>query len=141
MKQDVLLSLRGQQSYPGQEPDVIELVTDGVLEKVDDRCWCISYQESDLTGMEGVTTTFRVEPGKVTLTREGKLRSQMVFQQGVRHESLYQMELGALMMTVCAESVSYDLRPEGGTVDLVYTIEIEHNLAGQVDYHLDIKAR
>ena len=140
MKQNVLLSLRGRQSYPGQDPDVIELVTDGVLEGEGDH-WHISYQESDLTGMAGVTTTFEVEPGKVTLTRTGKLRSQMVFQEGVRHESLYQLEFGALMMVVCANRVAYDITAEGGTVDLLYTIEIEHNMAGTVDYHLDLKVK
>ena len=29
MKQEVVLSLRGRQSYDGQEPDEIELVTEG----------------------------------------------------------------------------------------------------------------
>lgn len=91
--------------------------------------------------MEGVTTTFELEPGKVKLTRSGKLRSQMVFQEGIRHESLYQLEFGALMMAVCANRVAYEITDEGGTVDLLYTIEIEHNMAGTVDYHLDIKAK
>ena len=140
MKRNVLLSLRGQQTYPGQEPDVIELVTDGVLEG-EGECWHISYQESDLTGMEGVTTTFALEPGKVSLTRTGKLRSKMVFQEGMRHESLYQLEFGALMMVVCANRVDYTLGQQGGTVDLAYTIEIEHNPAGMVDYHLDLKVK
>ena len=36
----------------------------------------------------------------MTLSRTGKLRSQMVFQQGVVHESLYQTEFGALMLAV-----------------------------------------
>ena len=30
MKQDVMLFIRGRQRYEGQEPDVIELVTEGV---------------------------------------------------------------------------------------------------------------
>lgn len=140
MRQNVLLSIRGRQSYPGQEPDTIELVTDGVLEERDGG-WDLSYQESDLTGLEGVTTTFRVESGKIILTREGKLHSQMVFQEGVQHESLYQMECGALMMAVCANKVRYDITQTGGTVDLVYSIEIEQSMAGIVDYHLDIKVK
>ena len=32
MKQNVILSILGRQSYLGQEPDQIELVTEGVLE-------------------------------------------------------------------------------------------------------------
>ena len=138
MKENVLLSIIGRQSYPGQEPDSIELVTAGTMEQIPGG-WELSYQESDLTGLNGVKTTFRVEEGKITLTREGRLRSQMVFQEGVRHESLYQMEFGALMMVVCAKKIVHDLTEAGGTVDLVYSIEIEHAMAGTVDYHLDVK--
>ena len=103
--------------------------------------WDISYQESALTGLEGVTTTFRVEQGKVTLSRTGKLRSQMVFQQGVVHESLYQTEFGALMLAVKSTRVFYDIVPDGGVIDLVYRIEIENTAAGEIDYHLDIRAK
>ena len=75
---EIILSIRGQQRYEDQEAEVIELVTEGTMD-FRDGGWDISYQESALTGLEGVTTTFRVEQGKVTLSRTGKLRSQMVF--------------------------------------------------------------
>ena len=140
MKQNVVLSIRGRQAYAGQEPEEIELLTDGVLEDTGDG-WNLEYQESDLTGLEGVTTTFCVEPKKITLNRTGKLNSQMVFQEGVCHDSLYQMEFGALMLSVCATKVDWDLSYQGGVIDLVYGIEIEQNAAGVIDYHLEIKAK
>lgn len=140
MKRDVVLTIRGQQNYGGQEPDVIELVTEGVLE-LQGEGWSIAYEESDLTGLTGVTTTFQLEPGRITLTRSGKLHSQMVFQEGIAHDSLYQMEFGAMMITVCASKVSFDLTEEGGTVDLIYRIEIEQSAAGTILYHLDVKAK
>ena len=136
----VVLSIRGSQEYPGQEPEVIELVTDGTME-FRNGGWNISYQESALTGLEGVTTTFRVEPDKVILTREGTLNSQMVFQLGVDHESLYQMPFGALLLTVRATHLFYDIVPDGGMIDLSYTINIENQEAGVIDYHLDIRAK
>ena len=140
MKTEVVLSIRGRQSYDGQEPDVIELVTDGTME-FRDGGWDISYEESDLTGLAGVTTTFRVEPGKVILERTGNLRSRMVFEKDVPHDSLYQMEFGTLMLTVCAKYLYFDIVPDGGMIDLVYTIDIENSQAGTVDYHLDIRAK
>ena len=138
MKRDVVLSVRGQQNYIGQEPDVIELVTEGTMEYKDGG-WEIQYQESALTGMEGVTTTFRVESTGITLTRTGKLYSQMVFREGQPHDSLYQMGFGALMITVCAKRIMVQLDSTGGMVDLIYDIDIEKGTAGQVDYHLDIQ--
>ena len=140
MKRDVVLSIRGRQTYADQEPEIIELVTDGTME-FRNNGWDICYQESELTGLEGVTTTFRVESGKVTLDRTGKLRSQMVFQEGVPHQSLYQLPFGALMITVKATSVFFDIVPDGGVIDLMYDIEIENTQAGVIDYHLDIRAK
>ncbi len=138
MKKQVMLSIRGRQSYEGHEPETIELVTSGTME-FRNGGWDVAYEESELTGLEGVTTVFRVEPGRVILSRTGRLNSKMVFQQGVPHESLYQMEFGALMLTVQATSVYYDIVPDGGVIDLVYNISIENTEAGVIDYHLDIR--
>ena len=140
MKQKVMLSIRGRQTYLDQEPDVIELVTEGTMENIAG-IWTLCYEESELTGLAGVTTTFRVEPGKVILDRTGRLRSQMIFQPGVEHDSLYQMEFGALMIRVRANHVFFDIVPDGGVIDLVYSIEIENTEAGVIDYHLDIRAK
>ena len=140
MKQTVVLSITGRQNYPDQKPEVIELVTEGTME-FRSGGWDISYEESELTGLAGVTTTFRVEPDKVVLTRTGALKSQMVFQQGVAHESLYQMPFGALMLTVKATSLFYDIVSDGGVIDLSYNISIENTEAGVIDYHLDIRAK
>ncbi len=140
MKKAVILSIQGRQSYADQEPDTIELVTEGTLEQVDNG-WEVCYEESDLTGLQGVTTTFRVEGKTITLIRTGKLNSTMVFEKGTTHDSLYQIEFGALMLTVCATKVESDITPEGGVIDLVYSIEVEHSAAGTIDYHLDIKVK
>ncbi len=103
--------------------------------------WDISYRESALTGLEGVTTTFRVEPEKITLTRTGSLRSEMVFRQGDSHDSLYEMPFGAMLMTVETSLLFYDIVPDGGTIDLCYRVIIENAQAGDVEYHLDIRAK
>ena len=136
----VMMSIQGRQTYVGQEPDVIRLDTEGTME-FRDGGWDITYEESELTGLAGVTTTFRVEPEKVTLIRTGRLTSTMVFQEGVSHDSLYRMEFGALMISVKATRVFFDLVEDGGSIDLVYNIIIENTEAGVIDYHLDIRAK
>lgn len=140
MKRNVVLSIRGRQTYADQEPEVIELVTEGTM-NFRDGGWDISYEESALTGLEGVTTTFRVEPTRVLLTRTGALQSQMIFEQGVAHDTLYQMAFGTLLMTVKATFVFADIVEDGGTIDLSYNLDIEQTEAGIIDYHLDIRAK
>ncbi len=139
MKKTVMLSIEGRQSYMDQEPEVIELVTAGTLEQTANG-WVIAYEETDLTGMAGVTTTFMIEDGKLTLQRTGRLNSQMIFQEGVTHDSLYEMEFGALMLSVCARKIRVDLTLDGGVIDLIYSIEIEQTQAGTIEYHLQITA-
>ena len=140
MKTPVMLAIEGRQSYVGQEPEIIRLDTEGTRE-FRDGGWDITYEESELTGLAGVVTTFRVEPGKVMLNREGALNSRMLFQEGVAHDSLYQMEYGTLMITVKATNVFYDIVSDGGSIDLAYQIIIENTEAGMIDYHLDIRAK
>ena len=136
----VILSIQGRQTYVGQEPELIRLDTEGTME-FRDGGWDITYEESELTGLAGVTTTFRVEPEKVTLIRTGRLTSTMVFQEGVPHDSLYRMEFGALMISVNATRLFFDIVEDGGSIDLVYNIIIENTEAGVIDYHLDIRAK
>ena len=64
MKQAVMLTIRGRQIYEEQEPEVIELISEGTLEQITDG-WDICYEESPLTGLEGVTTTFRIRSDRI----------------------------------------------------------------------------
>ena len=134
----VMLSIRGVQNYQDAEPDIIELTTEGTMEKQKE-VWEITYEESDLTGLAGTTTAFRVGPRGVVLKRTGKLENQMIFMEGRRHESLYQIDIGALMIAVKATKVQSAVNEQGGTVDIHYQIEIEDTAMGTVEYHLDIQ--
>lgn len=140
MKKMVNLSVCGRQYYPGQDPEVIELTTEGTMQWIDNG-WEISYEESELTGLVGTTTTFRLEDGQVVLIRKGQVRSQMIFREGVPHDSLYQLDFGALLITVCAKQIQAQITEAGGTIDLVYSISIEQGEEGLVEYHLEIRAK
>ena len=133
-----MLTICGCQYHQNADPETIELTTEGTLTQ-SETGWEIAYDESDLTGMEGVTTTFCIQPGQITLRRSGKLRSEMVFREGVPHESLYQLDFGALLLTVCARQINASIGPKGGSVDLTSDIEIEQAGSGIVEYHLDIR--
>ena len=84
MVKPVLIAITGTQQLAGEKPESIQLVTEG--------SYCcepgfirFSYVESEMTGMEGVVTSFTVEDEqKLTLRRVGKVNSEMVFVQGPR---------------------------------------------------------
>lgn len=133
----VMLHIRGTQLYQDADPEVIELTTEGTMEKQKE-VWELSYEESDLTGLAGVTTAFRVGPRGVVLKRTGAIENQMIFMEGRKHESLYRLDFGALMLTVKATKVSSAISEAGGTLDIHYNIEIEDTSAGNVEYHIEV---
>ena len=59
MENNVIISIQGKQSFEAQDDDTIELVTEGCLEPDGDDGYTLSYQESELTGLEGTLTTRR----------------------------------------------------------------------------------
>ena len=95
MENNVIISIKGKQSYEDMEDETIELVTEGRLDPVGTEGYTLSYQESELTGLEGTLTTFQIEPERITLLRIGEVNSQMVFEQGRRHLSLYDTPYGS----------------------------------------------
>lgn len=138
MEKDVIISIRGTQDYSGTDPDTMELVTEGKL-AVQDGALCLSYEESELTGMEGTTTVFQVEPEKVTLLRLGSVQSEMVFEEGRRHMSLYSTPYGNMEIGVRARRLNSTLELTGGRLEIDYDIEINHMLAGQSLFRIDMR--
>ena len=140
MEKDVVISIKGMQKYEDADPDVIELVTAGRLMR-DDAGYTLTYQESELTGLEGTLTTIQVEAeGElVTLMRVGEVNAQMVFQEGRRHLSMYNTPYGAMAIGVNTRHLLADLNDQGGDIEIDYAIEIDHAVAGQNLFHIEVK--
>lgn len=138
---NVILRILGKQYYEGQDPDRIELVTEGVMCRKKEDTWILSYEESDLTGLKGARTIFRIQPGQISLGRTGAARSRMVFQEGVTHESLYQVDVGTLLMSVCAQKIDWKLDESGGYVRVRYSIVIEQSVRGTVEYEILVEPK
>ena len=138
MEKDVIISIQGLQHYAGMDSDNIELVTEGKLEDAEGALR-LSYQESELTGMEGTTTVFHVEPERVTLLRMGNVSSEMVFEEGRRHMSLYSTPYGSMEVGILARKLRSTLDQNGGKLEINYDIEINHTLAGQSLFRLDVR--
>ncbi len=138
MEKDVIISIQGKQLYEGSEQDSMELVTEGKLVQGDDYLR-LSYEESELTGMVGTTTLFQVEPSRITLLRIGSVSSEMVFEQGKRHTSLYNTPYGSMEVGIKARKLNSSLTMQGGKLEIDYDIEIDHRLAGQNLFRIDVR--
>ena len=136
---NVIISIKGVQSGPERESETIELVTEGRLESDGEDSFTLSYQESEVTGMEGTLTTFQIEENRVTLMRLGEFNSQMVFERGRRHVSLYHTPYGSLSVGVDTREMSARIDQRGGDIRIAYDIEIDHAVTGMNTFEISVR--
>ena len=138
MKKDVTISIRGLQEQDGEAGDPITLVTPGRYYRKNDSYY-ISYEESELTGLAGTRTTLRVKPDFVKLVRTGLYPSELQFELGKRHMSLYHTEYGDLSIVVSTNHIRNTLTDDGGDLDVQYTVEVANTPVGVNHLSLTIK--
>ena len=129
MEKEVIISIKGMQKYENAELDTIELVTWGRLER----------DGESFTRLEGTLTTFQIEPERVTLLRVGEYTSQMVFQEGRRHMSMYNTPYGTMSIGVNTRHLTAQVGESGGDIEIDYAIEIDHTVAGRNVFQIKIK--
>lgn len=139
MTDNVIISIKGKQLYAESSPDEMELVTSGTLHWDDQGGCTVTYQESELTGLEGTTTRLHIHGRRVTLLREGSINSQMVFEEGRRHLSMYETPYGELSIGVSTKRMRSTLDEAGGDLEIDYAIEIDNLVAGQNLFRMNVK--
>lgn len=137
----VLLTIRSEQQFEGMEPDGVELMTEGTLTATGEGGLLLSYQESELTGLEGTTTTFEIRGPRVILSRTGSVNSQMVFEEGKQHTSLYETPFGELAIGVQTSRLRHSLTERGGLVDLRYSISVDHSVTGRNAFKIRVRRK
>ena len=71
--------------------------------------------------------------------REGGVNSQMVFQEGRRHMSMYNTPYGAIEIGISTRHLMADLHAQGGNIEIDYAIEVDHALAGRNIFQINVK--
>ena len=136
----VLLTIRGEQYFDDVDPNETQLMTDGTME-LTEAGMRLTYEETELTGMEGTTTTFEVKEKQVILTRSGTVNSQMVFEEGKQHTSLYETPFGELPVDIRTSSLQHNLSERGGVMDIRYSIAVANTATGQNFFKIQVKRK
>ena len=137
---NVMISIHSRQEFDDQAPDSVELTTTGSLRPTENG-YCVSYEESALTGMEGTHTSLHISPRQVILTRTGELNTQIVFEKGVRHLSLYTTPMGRLEVGVATRNLRSTIDEHGGELHVDYAIDIERQLTGTNSFSITVKEK
>ena len=138
MEKEVIISIKGMQEFEQTGKDTIELVTRGSLGERSG-VYTLRYQESELTGLEGTQTTIEVEPDRVSMLREGQVNTQMIFQEGRRHLSMYNTPYGSMAVGVNTRHLYARMDAAGGDIEIDYSIEIDHAIVGRNIFRINVK--
>jgi uncharacterized beta-barrel protein YwiB (DUF1934 family) len=120
--QKVLLTIKGSQiEDPGSN---MEFVTEGRLTRQQNG-YLIEYDESDLTGSDGMTTQIFVEDGSVTMSRLGSNDTQLVFTKNSVYQSTVYTPEGKVRMNVLALDVKSEMSEDCGNINLEYELHMD----------------
>jgi uncharacterized beta-barrel protein YwiB (DUF1934 family) len=140
MTKEIILTISGAHQYSNSGDDQMNLVTEGVMRELGDALE-LEYEESELTDMEGTVTNIIIQGPQVSLMRTGEVCSQMVFEQGRRHLSVYSTPYGTLEIAVATQRLENHLTLQGGTLEIDYSLEMDHALVGFVAFRLSVRVK
>ena len=107
--------------------ETAELTTAATLDTDKDGRIFIKYRESELSGMEGTTTTLTflaADRSVFTILREGAVRSTLVLEKGRFHNSLYETPVMPLDITTMTYALENDITEAGGRLFADYSLRI-----------------
>ena len=136
----VLLTIHSEQDIDSPQQDNMELLTEGVMSLKPDGL-TLTYQESALTGMEGTTTTFEMYGPKVILRRAGTVSSQMIFEEGRQHTSLYETPRGELSIDIQTGYLRNYVTESGGLLEIRYSVSVEHTNTGKNRFRMRVRRK
>ncbi|PRR80413.1 putative beta-barrel protein YwiB [Clostridium liquoris] len=140
MKKTALISVSSKQSK--KENDTIEVVTPGSFYKKEN-CYYVVYNETEISGMEGTTTTFKInsQDNKFSLIRIGTTSTKMEFQKSTGDISLYNTPYGTLELKIDTKELNMDINDNGGNVFVSYDMSVAGQKPQNTSLKINIKAQ
>ena len=119
----------------------IDIDYEGTIKKKGGRL-ILEYEESELTGMEGTTTTVSFElarPELVVMSRTGSVNGTLCFEDGERimcSQNTPEMELPLVIDT---EKMENTLTEDGGELKISYGMEFRGSLVQRSLMHIEVR--
>ncbi|MCH1963842.1 DUF1934 domain-containing protein [Clostridium perfringens] len=136
MSKKAIISIRSTQDIG--EKEKIEVVTVGEFSINGDE-FIATYDETEISGMEGTKTTLKIKGDKVVLHREGTTSTKMEFQKNNTQVALYNTPYGMLELKTSTKELDLDVNEKGGNISIKY-----HLIAGgqePIKTNLDMKIK
>ena len=97
------------------------------------------YEESEISGMEGTTTTLNIQDNIMVLERVGSTTTNMEFKEGTMAVSLYNTPYGVLNLNVDTEKLNINVNENGGEIYSKYILGLEGQEGITTELNIKIK--
>ena len=127
---DIFLRIIGNQLHGLEEEreDGMEFITEGRFARKGDAMYLI-FEESELSGVEGYTTSLKITGEKVRMKRygeEGGIETAIEFEKGRKFTGWYETPFGTVAIEVLTNDVENKLEPDGaGTLGIDCSVSLK----------------
>ena len=99
----------------------------------------LSYEESELSGLEGHQTNLRLHSDAVDMERVGEFGVSMHFERGKQHLTQYETPYGPIAVSVFGNQVYHAIDENGGKVRLGYVLDLDGAQSYENTLSIDVK--
>lgn len=122
MEKSAVISIRSFSDLDKDE--VIEVVTPGKFHLGESEFKAV-YEESEISGMDGTTTTLVIKDDVLVLERVGSTSTRMEFKKGEDVISLYNTPYGMMNINISTKELDIDMDEDGGVIYTKYVLGLE----------------
>ncbi|MDI6604717.1 MAG: DUF1934 domain-containing protein [Thermoanaerobacteraceae bacterium] len=134
----VLVTVKGIQTNDQNEQGIIELVTEGKFLRKGDNYY-IKYDESEISGMDGTTTTLKVSDDVITLIRFGSNQAKMIFKKDKRYQLDYITPYGKVLLGIKPYKLFVNMNENGGELEIKYDLDLNKEIVSNNELHLTVR--
>lgn len=122
------------------DDEKIEVISPGKFIDTEDGYKAI-YEETEISGMEGTTTSLTIRDNEVVLEREGTTSTKMVFNETEASMALYNTPYGMLEITIITNELKVDMNEDGGALSIEYDMIVAGQKPLSTSLQLHIKTQ
>lgn len=139
-KENCVVSIKGMQTYVDSAGDSqeIEMVASAHLSEEDGK-YFIEYDETEASGMEGTRTTLEIGKEYVSMMREGKVDTTLLFIKDRITSSYYETPFGTIILGISTDGVENKMTDTGGSVKVKYGISMNNVFSGTNTFEINVR--
>lgn len=123
MKKKAIITVSSKQIEEDTDDEIVEVVTPGNFFKKEEKYYAV-YEETEISGMKGTTTTLKIESNKLSLIRIGSTSTKMEFLKKKENVSMYTTPFGTLQLKIKTSNLDVDVNDDGGDIIVNYDLII-----------------